>query len=160
MNNLPTTATGVLQQFSTSLTGINIMSDQLIEAVKSGEIDPLAVRIQIKAIEMVLERVNKETIQNQLTAAAKYPEQKFEFLGASIQKAEHGTKYNYEGCGDTVYDQLKNIADKANDALKERCEFLKTLKEPLITVDKLTGEIITINPPLKTSISGLNVSIR
>jgi hypothetical protein len=160
MNNLPTTATGVLQQFSTSLTGINIMSDQLIEAVKSGEIDPLAVRIQIKAIEMVLERVNKETIQNQLTAAAKYPEQKFEFLGAYIQKTEHGTKYNYAGCGDTIYEELAKTADKANEALKVRCEFLKTLKEPLRVVDESTGEIVLIHPPVKTSTSGLNISIK
>lgn len=160
MSQLPKTETGVLQQFSTSLTGINVMSDQLIEAVKSGELDPLTVRIQIKAIEMVLERVNRETTQNQLTAAAKYPEQKFEFLGASIQKAEHGTKYDYAGCGDTIYEELAKVANKANEALKVRCEFLKALKEPLRIVDESTGEIVLIHPPVKTSTSGLNVSIK
>ena len=51
-------------------------------------------------------------------------------------------------------------ADKANEALKVRCEFLKSLKEPLRVVDESTGEIVLIHPPVKTSTSGLNISIR
>lgn len=160
MNELPTNATGVLNLFSTSRTGIDVFSDQIIEAVKEGEINPLQVRIWIKTMEEIIERVKKETAANQLTEADKWAEQRFEYLGATIEKADVKTEYDYSVCKDSEFELLEVALNVAKEALDNRKAFLKTLKAPLSIADKVTGELMDINPPLKKSTPGLKVSIR
>lgn len=157
-NELPTHATGVLQQFSTSRAGIDIFSDQVIEAVQQGEVSALQVRVWIKSMEEIIERVKKETNQNQLTEAEKYAELTFNFAGAKIEKADFG-KWDFSVCQDMeweIYDaQEKHFADKRRD----RELFLRAIQKPtaIITDD---GEAKTIYPPIKKSNPGLKVSIR
>jgi hypothetical protein len=157
-NELPTHATGVLQQFSTSRAGIDIFSDQIIESVQQGEVSALQVRVWIKSMEEIIERVKKETNQNQITAAEKYSENKFEFAGATIEKADFG-KYDFSVCQDMeweLYDsQEKSFADKR----RNRELFLRAIQKPtaIITDD---GEARTIYPPMKRSNPGLKVSIK
>lgn len=154
------TGIAALDLFATSRTGIDVASDQIIDAVKSGEVNPLKVRVWIKTLEEILERVKKETAGNQMVEAAKYPEKSFQFAGATLTKTEHGTKYNFEVCRDTVWERLDVETKTAAAKQKLREDFLKTLKEPLTIIDDLTGEVVTISPPSKTSTSGLNVSIK
>ncbi len=156
----PSTAIGVLDMFSTSRAGIDTFSNQVIQAVQNGEVNPLKVRVWLKTMEDIIERVKKETADHQLRESEKYPEKAFEYSGAKIEKSELGTKYNYSGSNDPIYNHRKQIADAANEQLKEREEFLKALKEPLILVDDESGEVARIVPPLKTSTTGLKVSIK
>ncbi len=144
---------------STSLQ-VDVFSDGVIESVQSGEINPLAVLIQLKAMERASERILKEIKSNLMTEAGKYPGNEFEFAGNKITKAEHGTKYDYASTGDPIYQRLFEIAFAANGQLKEREAFLKSVKTPFRLVDEATGEVAVINPPNKTSTSGLNVSIK
>lgn len=152
-------AIAILDLFATSRTGIDIASDSIIEGVKSGEVSPLKALVWCKTMEEIIERVRKETKENQLTASEKYPEKTFEFAGATLTKAEHGTKYNYAACGDTVWERLNTDTETAKAKQSERETFLKALKAPEVVVDQLTGELVTITPPVKTSTSGLNVKI-
>lgn len=146
--------------FKASRTGIDVASDQIVALVKNGERNPLEVGAWVKAVEEILERVKKEIKDSQLTEAAKHPEKTFSVYGAAFTKAEHGTKYNYAACGDTVWERLDAQVKDWTTHRAEREAFLKTLKEPATIVDTLTGEIVTITPPVKTSASGLNVSIK
>lgn len=148
-----------LDLFTVSRTGIDVASDQIIEAANGGEVSPLKVRVWIKAMEEIIERVKKETADSQLREAGKYPGQSFEFAGATLTKAEHGTKYNYAACGDVVWERLDADTKSAAARQKVREDFLKTLKEPMTVVDEQTGEVVRITPPVKTSTSGLNVKI-
>jgi hypothetical protein len=154
------TGIAALDLFATSRTGIDVASDQIIEAVRSGEVNPLKVRVWIKTMEEILERVKKETADSQLREAEKYAEKSFQFAGATLTKSEHGTKYNYAVCGDTTWERLDVDAKTAISKRSMREEFLKSLKEPLTIVDEMTGEVVKINPPVKTSTTGLNVSIK
>lgn len=160
MNELPSTAMGVLELFSTSRTGIDVFSDQVIQAVQAGEVNPLKIRIWVKTMEEIIDRIKKETNEHQLKEAEKYPEKSFEYAGAKIEKSELGTKYDYTVCNDPVYTQLQKIVEEANRQVKERETFLKSLKEPLVTVDEGSGEVARILPPLKKSTTGLKVSIK
>ena len=146
--------------FKASRTGIDLASDQIINLVRNGERNPLEVGAWVKAVEEVLERVKKEIKESQLTEAGKYPEKTFTAYGTSFTKAEHGTKYNYAGCGDTEWERRHSDLETAKTRLSEREAFLKALKEPVVMADTETGEMVTITPPLKTSVSGLNVSIK
>ena len=40
---------------------------------------------------------------------------------------------------------------RLNDMLKERESLLKSLKEPTTFLDEITGEVIKLNPPIKTT---------
>lgn len=160
MNDLPTHATGVMNLFSTSRTGIDVFSDQIIQAVKEGEINPLQVRIWIKTMEEIIERVKKETSENQLREADKWSEQKFLYLGATIEKADVKTEYDYSVCGDIDYELFEVALNTAKESLEDRKKFLRSLKEPLDILDKDSGEVRTVRPPLKKSTAGLKVSIK
>lgn len=158
-DQLPTHATGVLEIFSTSRTGINIFSDQIIESVQAGEISPLKVRIWIKTMEEILERVKKETAQNQLTEADKWSEKKFEYMGATIEKAPVSTSYDFTVCKDAVWERFKADEDTAATRKKEREAILKALTGPMDVISE-DGEAVKIYPPLKKQVDGLKISIK
>lgn len=139
---------------------VDRFSDELIRAVKEGEVNPLQLRATIKATEMVLDRVNKETQAEQLREADKYPGDKFEAFGCTMQKGDTWTSYNYASCGDPVYAKLQEIAKQATQQLKDREAFLKAIKQPTTIVDEGSGEVVTIQPPVKKSTPGLKVWIK
>ena len=160
MEQLPTTATGVLELFSTSKQGVEQFSRQIIDAVKGGEIDPLKVRVWLKTVETIADIVNKATKVNQLTAADKYSERVFEAYGASVEKSELGTKYDFTVCGDTAWEQFRVVEELAKRNRTERETFLKALPGPTTIVDETSGEVLTIRPPLKKSEQGLKITIK
>lgn len=160
MNQLPESAIGALRMFATTQTQIDVFSDQLIESVKQGEVNPLEVLIQLRAFEKVTKRVLEEIKDELLTASAKYPETRIELYGSVIEKAELGTKYDYSVCNDPVFERLEVDANTSTERMKSRQEFLKALKEPLTFVDEESGEVVRILPPTKKSTTGLKVTIR
>lgn len=141
-------------------TSIDVFSDGVIQSVQSGEINPLTVLIQLRAIQKASERILKEINVNIMNEADKYSEREFEFQGNKITKAEHGTKYDYAGTGDPEWEQFDAEVKIAENRRKEREGFLKAVTAPFSLLDKRTGEVIEIHPPTKKSTSGLNVSIR
>lgn len=154
------TAMGAMRSLASTQTQIDVFSDQLIEGVKAGEIDPLELLVQLKAMEKVTERVKKEIHENAMTAADKYPGMSFEFNGNKMEKAEFGTKYNYVSTGDPIYSQRLKVFLEAEKQLKERETFLKAVKAPFSLLDEGTGEVNIISPPNKTSASGLKITIK
>lgn len=160
MSELPSTPIGTLRLFASTQTQIDVFSDSIIHAVKQGEANPLDVLIQIRALQKVSDRVLKEINDNLLTEAGKYSESSFDFMGAKVEKAELGTKYDYSVCGDPIHERLVYRSDMASEKVKEREMFLKALKEPITIVDDESGEVCRISPPIKKSTSGLKISIR
>lgn len=159
MNTLPDHATGVLSQFATTSTQIDVFSDQVIESVKSGEADVIDVLIKLRAFERASERILKEIKDELLTAAERYPGNSFEYNGNKIEKAELGTKYDFAVCGDTEWEQFKQQEEQWAVRRKEREALLKAMVKPQNIVDD-NGELITINPPTKKSTTGLKVTIK
>jgi hypothetical protein len=159
-NELPNTAIGVLDLFATSRTGVDIFSDQIIESVKNGETNPLKVRVWIKTMEEILERVKKETEEAQLTEANKWSEKKFEYAGAIIEKAPVKTDYDYSICNDGEWNSLNAELESIKAKKAQRESFLKALTRVETIIDKETGEVVEIRPPNKKVKDGLKISIR
>lgn len=157
---IPQSPRELLTMMASTSTQIDVFSDGVIESVQRGEINPLTVLVQLRAMKQASERILKEIAPNILTEADKYPEKEFEYAGNKLTKSEHGTAYDYSQCGDPIYQKLFESAFEANGKLKERENFLKALKQPITIVDEESGEVKTIAPPTKKSTSGLNVSIR
>ncbi len=158
--DLPATALGVFKLFEISRTGIDVFSDQLIQSVQEGEVNPLELKAMIKSLEMILERTDKSTKDNQMRAADLFPGNEFEAYGVKFTKGDVYTKYDYSACADPVWEKRFVIAQQAADQLKEREAFLKTLKAPLTVVDDESGEVATINPPKVSRTPGLKLSIK
>lgn len=159
MSNLPEKATGVLSQFATTSTSIDVFSDQVIESVKQGEVDPLAVYTQIKAFVKASERILKEISDNVLTAADKYPGNEFEYMGNKMQKGSVYTTYDFTACHDAEWEQFKATETQAADRRKERETFLKALTKPLDYIND-DGEAVTIYPPTKKETPGIKLTIK
>lgn len=160
MNDSPRNPTELLMLNPSTQTSIDIFSDGVIESVQRGEINPLTVLVQLRAMAKASERILNEIQPNLLKEAELYPEKEFDFMGNKISKAEHGTKYNYEVCKDPVYQQRLAIVEESTKQLKEREAFLKDVTSKFSLLDEGSGEVIEIHPPVKTSKSGLNVSIK
>lgn len=156
----PATALGVMKMFEISQAGIDHFSDQLIASVKEGEVNALEMLAMCKSLEMIIERVKKETKDNQLRAADLHPGDRFSAYGVEFQKADVYTSYEFKDCGDPIWEQREQIAASAKEQLKERETFLKTVKGQMTIVIEGTGEIVTINPPVKKSTPGIKISIR
>jgi hypothetical protein len=160
MSDLPTSAMGVLRMFSVTKTGIDMFSRQLVNAVKNGEVNALELKAFLKSLEAIIERVDKETRDEQLKESDRYPEKTFYAFGCQVEKAEVGVRYDYLNCGDPVYEQRHVIFESAKRQLDERAEFLKSLREQITIVDEGSGEVVCVRPPLKKGATGLKFSIK
>jgi len=160
MEQHPQTPTELLTLMASTSTQIDVFSDGVIESVQRGEINPLTVLVQFRAMAIASERILKEINSNIMTEAGKYPGTEFEYMGNKMTKTEHATKYDYSNCNDPLYWQRLTIANSAKEQLKERETFLKAVKAPFSLLDEGTGEVNIIHPPTKKSTSGLNVSIK
>lgn len=158
-DNLPSSAFGVVRLFPDTKQGIEMFSTQLIRAVENGEVDALQLKAYFKAMEKVIEKVDKSTRDSQMTQAEKYGEKKFRAHGMQIEIAEVGTKYDYESCGDIEWERWDSSVKSAEESRKNRETFLKTLKEPMTLVNEETGEVYKVRPPVKRSTTGLKFTI-
>ncbi len=156
----PETPTQLLTLAPSTQTQIDVFSDGVIQSVKSGEINPLTVLVQLRALAKASERILKEINSEIMNEADKYSGNEFEFSGNKITKTEHGTKYDFSKCNDTAWEMYDQKRASAIESMKDREAFLKALKSPMNVLDELTGEVIILNPPTKKSTSGLNVSIK
>ena len=157
MSDLPDTAMGVMRLMPSKASEVAQFSAQIIKAVQGGEANPLEVLVMLRSLEAVSEMVREEIEDNILNEAEKHSEKKFNAFGAIIERADVGVKYNYATSKDTIYERLQVDADTAKRKLDERTAFLRQLKDPMTVVDEMTGEIVTITPPLKKSKSGVKV---
>lgn len=160
MTDLPNTAAGVLRLTPSTQDEINRFSNQIIQAVKEGEENPLDILLQIRALEKVFKIVLEKIKDNYMTASDKYPENEFEFKGNKVQKADVWTDYDYSVCGDPIWEQRKSTQDAAANLVKEREAFLRAIREPIIIVDDESGEQATVRAPLKKTVPGLKITIK
>lgn len=160
MEEIQRTTVNLFRQFAISRTDIDVFSDGLIEAVQGGELNALELRAMIKGLEMILERANKATQDNQVRAADLFEGTKFEAYGVEFTKGDVYTKYDYSGCGDPIWERLEQMAASAAKDLKDRETFLKAVKAPFSLLDESSGEVVTIHPPKVNRTAGLKVSIK
>ena len=157
MNQLPETATGALSLMPSTATEVAKFSKLLIQSVKSGDVNPLQLIVQLHALTKVYEEVREEIEEHVLREAEKFPEKVIERYGARIEKSEVGTKYQYATSKDIEWERLDSEFKTIERKRKEREEFLRALREPMTAVNEETGEVYKIMPPFKTSKAGFKI---
>lgn len=160
METLPDTPYGVLQQFSTSKESIIRFSDDIIEGVKEGRLDPLEVKAICKTMEIISEKINEATKSNQKTEAEKFGDKPFMNYGFEMHYTSVKTDYDYEVCNDAVYDRLAKQKIALDELIKQRQAWLKMMNGPEVLVDTDSGEQYTAYPPMKKTAMGVKLTIK
>jgi hypothetical protein len=157
---LPDTAMGVLEMFSPTKSGITTFASQVINEVENGNLDPLRVRLLCDTVEQIADKIKTATKSHQVNAATKYGERPFSFMGAEFHYTPTKTEYDYKACGDPEFDMLNAQKDMIEARIKQRQEWLKTMGNPETVVNKVTGEIVDIYPPIKKQTMGVKLTIK
>jgi hypothetical protein len=160
MSDLPETPQGLMHLLPNTSSQIESFSRGIINAVHNGEENPLNVLLQIRAMEKAFKTIYEQIKDNVNTEADKYPGVEFTFRGNQLVKGDVKTEYDYTVCNDTVWEQLKVDADAAKTKLDDRQSFLKALKDPIDIMDPMTGELVTVRPPLKKTVQGVKFFIK
>lgn len=160
MNEGPSNPVSLLHLNPSSAQQIQFFATSIINEVQNGNESPLRVLVQLRAMEKASKAILEGIKDNIITEAEKYPGTSWEMWGNKLEKAELGVVYDFSVCGDPTYERLETDFNTAKDRLDERKAFLKTIKVPTPVGDVVTGELVTIHPPKKTSTSGLKVTIK
>jgi hypothetical protein len=128
------------------------------EEILSGEYNPLAIEISLKAMEETIKclREDKEIRQQVLDEAAKY-DKNFEFNGVKMQVREAGVKYDYASSGDSEWAILDAQVKELTEKRKAREKYLCSLPFEG-AVSAVTGEFLT--PPAKTSTTTIVITLK
>lgn len=160
INELPNTPISTLSLMPSTASEIAKFSKGLIDSVRNGDTNPLKLLIMLKSLEAVSELVREEIQDEILNEAEKNSEKKFQAFGAFVEKSEVGVSYNFLKCGDPTFERLETDFNTAKANLDERKEFLKTLRSPTPIGDTVTGELVTVNPPIRKAKSGVKIFLK
>jgi hypothetical protein len=150
------------QEYPVSKLEISIQAENAVNNILENG-DPLKVAESLSAIEEFVSciRKNPKLIEYVRLELAKHPKEKFQLsTGTKIENAEVGTKYDYTQCGDSEWELLTTDRQSLDVKIKEREAFLKTVPSSgLTTIDTMTGYVVTIYPPSKSSTSSFKITL-
>ena len=133
-------------------------AEKLIGELMDGELDPLRFKIFLKVCERWMSAVKEQADRLALEEAEKYGKS-FELLGAKCAVKEAAARYDFSGCGHPAWERYKSDEQAAVSHRKEIEETLKSLRESINIVDKETGEVLTVSPPVKSSTTIVEVRL-
>jgi hypothetical protein len=135
-------------------------SQSIIAAIQSGEVNPLDLKLQVKAIESVLETIKPILDKEARNEAEKFGAKSFDRLGAKVELFEAATKYDYSMCNDDEYKDLLVEQEKLKLKIKQREKFLQAIDGKMTLVVEGTGEVVTVFPPTKSSTSTIKITLQ
>lgn len=138
---------------------VNALIESLTFNVSEGITNPLEFRVKAKMLIEALEQSIKLTNDDAMTEHMKHGK-RAEMFGAVVDSVETGVRYNYDETGDRVWQQLDELVKEYTEKKKNREMFLRSLNQPMHFVDDITGEMYTINPPIKTSSTTLKITMK
>jgi hypothetical protein len=144
-----------------SLNKEAIVSQGLLvrDNINDGYLDALEVLISAKKMQELgkqLEEVSRPIAEDKtrLQKGEVYKTQSVEVVEKTI-----GSRTDYSNCNDEFWEKLQQDLSDLKEAIKQREAFLNALttQTKIITND---GEIVTLNPPIKSGRIGLSLTIK
>lgn len=149
------------------------ISQNILNAIEDGTINPLDAHLQLKSMQEVIDNilVKDEKKNKNIELAKKYNDllmseadlngKQFERHQAKFSISEVGTQYDFSICEDPIIDELLTEEKGLKVKIDNRKAELKTAPpEGRTEVNPNTGEVITIYPPKKTSTTSLKVTLK
>lgn len=153
-----TEALATIDRLPGSKTDLAIFSRQIKAEILQDDRDPLLILKQLKFIEKLIADLltDKELDDHFLNEAYKYGKEKtIEHLDCKFTIQETGVKYEYDACGDPVWNDLTAQLNKLKETIKEREKFLQNAGEGF--VEPNTG--VFVNKPPRTSKTKVTVRL-
>jgi len=152
--------TGVSLELSKLLTfdkaDIFEVVSTVVERVNDGWVDPLDALIYAKKGELLF----KEVISGIKSKVEVPAEKGYTKYHAQLTEKMSGVKYDYSECGDPTWNDLQAQIDKLTTEKKDRESFLKSLKKETTIVDDESGEVITLQPPVKSGSMSIALTLK
>jgi hypothetical protein len=158
MDNQLLTFEGLQMQSLDKATIIN--QCQLVKAnILDGNLDSLEVLISAKKMQELgkqLEEISRPLAEDKvvLSRGEVYRTQSVEIMEKTI-----GSRTDFSTCYDPEWESLQQTLADIKDAIKKREAFLSAITSPTTIVTN-DGEIITINPPIKSGRLGLSLTLK
>jgi hypothetical protein len=165
-----------LALFETNKAQRKSFVDGVLAGLSEGEVNPLIVHLQVKAMEDIITQLTSSDKQKNknLEAAKEYKshlldaftkncngQKSFDFHNAKFTQIETGTKWHYENTEDPVLGELYEKQQELEKKIKERETFLQAVPESgLVVTDPETGETYTVYKPYKTSTTSVSVTLK
>lgn len=140
--NLNKLKEGVESALSLQQSDFGLMATEYFERLQNGDVDEVDLYISFKKVEKFVETILpfiKERIDETKLSVA----YKKHFVSLVAQRGK--PTWNYKNCGDAVYSELL----EQQKQLKDREKFLQSITKTTEFTDEETGEVITLNPPIK-----------
>jgi hypothetical protein len=134
-------------------------SRQIIQELMEGDIEPLKFKVFLKGLEVFMDNIKPTLDELAREEAEKYGQKQFDLMGSRIELREVGTKYDYSSCGFPTWERAEVDFKAASDKKKEAEKFLQSLKSSLSVNDEVTGEVVTVHPPVKSSKSAVVITL-
>jgi phenylalanine-4-hydroxylase len=149
-----------LAPFAESKQVRQLMVEDILNLIDSGNADPLQVHYHVKALEDLIKQLTtskqyKDAILNEAHKHGK----SFSFQNSKMEVKETGSKYDYSVCNDAVWTELNKEIEKLTEARKYREEFLRSIRTHGLDILDEDGVVHTIYPPAKSSTTSLTVTL-
>jgi hypothetical protein len=142
-----------------SKQGVQDFSNQIIEAIDNGNVNPLELKAALKAIEKITEKVKEKLDKSAIDEANKYGKI-FTLNGVTYEVSENlGVKYDYSECCDIDWEILNTEIISLTAQIKVVEKRLQAMKGSEERVNRSTGEVYTVYPPKRKSTTGVKVTI-
>jgi hypothetical protein len=159
MNELPSNPMSMLRLMPSRVGEVATFAKGIIQSVKSGNANPLEALVMLKALQLLSIEVIEQIEENVLNEANRYNEKSIEMYGARIDKCDVKTEYLYETSGDSQWEELDAEIKGLVERKKQREEFLRAIKDPVVLVTK-DGEEEIVKPPVKRTKEGVRVYLK
>lgn len=133
--------------------------DAIAKAITEGQYDSLKgliLAVKGKTFFTDLEKALRPLAENNYLNKL---EKGYSLHDVKIDHAPTKTDYDFEVCGDPVYERLLMKSAEAKADLDARKDLLKTLTKPMEMIDEDTGESFRCMPPNKLQSDGLKLTI-
>lgn len=141
-------------------TLVKSTAESLLSESQEGNIDTLSTLAHLEFMSQVIEMAKDELRQRAVNELDAYgAEAKIGVVkhGVTFQQREVGVKYNFENT--PAWNEIKAKEDAISGQRKELEEQLKVLKSKQTILDEGTGELIEMNPPIKTSKTSVAITL-
>lgn len=120
------------------------------QSVVNGEVDPLVFLKQCAVVEQLIKELKQDDIIKDvaLEEAEKFGQKSFIHSNAKFTIREVGSRYNFQRCDDSQWNELNDEMQKLKEKISARESFLKSIT-PEMEVYGSDG--VRIAPPVKSS---------
>lgn len=146
------------ETFSKSL--VRQTAQSLINEAQDGNIDTLSTLAHIEFMAQVIEMAKEELrarAVGELDAYGLEARTGVVKHGVTFKQKESGVRYNFENT--KAWTEIKSREDAIANERKALEEQLKVLKSKQTMLDEHTGELIELNPPIKTSKTTVEITL-